>query len=86
MAEQSRHPKEVSEGPIGLVLAKERRYDLMAQVWGGKGFLIRKPEEIIPAIKEISESGLPGILNIIIDDKGKSHVTESFAKGLKDKG
>lgn len=83
MAEQSRHPKEVAEGPIGLVLAEERRYDLMAQVWGGKGFLIRKPEEIIPAIKEIVESGMPGILNIIIDDKGISHVTEGFAQGLK---
>lgn len=85
MAEQTRHPVEVAEGPIGLVLAEERRYDKMPEMWGGKGFLIRKPEEIIPAIKEIEASGLPGILNIIIDKGGISHVTESFANGLKKK-
>ncbi|MDO4869540.1 MAG: thiamine pyrophosphate-dependent enzyme [Bacillota bacterium] len=83
MAEQSRHPEELKKyGPVGLVLAEERRYDLMPPVWGGKGFLITKPEEIIPAIKEIQASGLPGILNIIIDKAGISHVTEGFAKGL----
>ena len=85
MAEETRHPEEISVGPIGLTLEKERRYDLMAQVWGGRGFLIKKPEEIIPAIKKIVESGKPGILNIIINDKGISHVTESFAKGLKNR-
>lgn len=83
MAEQNRHPEELKKfGPVGLVLEEERRYDLMPQMWGGKGFLIRKAEEIIPAIKEIAESGKPGILNIIIDKSGISHVTEGFAKGL----
>lgn len=83
MAEENRHPRELEEiGPVGLLLAEERRYDLMTPMWGGKGFFITKPEEIIPAIKEIVKSGLPGILNIVINKKGISHVTESFAKGL----
>lgn len=50
MAETVRHP---DEEPIGLDLVEGTRYDLMPQIWGGKGFLVTSPEEIIPAIKAI---------------------------------
>ncbi len=66
-------------GHLATTLAPMRAYEKIADMWGGVGLCVSKAEDIIPAMKKIMDSGLPGILNVETDQTVMSPATRSFA-------
>jgi len=54
----------------GTDLSYGTRYDKMAEAMGGYGERVEKPEDIQPAIRRAQASGLPAVVNVILDPKG----------------
>jgi acetolactate synthase-1/2/3 large subunit len=54
------------------------RYDKMAEVFGGYGELVEKPQDIRPALDRAKASGKPAVVNVITDPNARSS-TVSFA-------
>ncbi len=60
-------------------------YEKIAEVLGGYGELVEKPEDIIPAIKRSVASGKPSIINVRVEDiilGGYSRRTEMLARSF----
>jgi len=53
--------------PATTVFVKEARYDQMMEAFGGKGYLVRSPDELRQAVQEAMASGKPSLVNAIID-------------------
>jgi acetolactate synthase-1/2/3 large subunit len=54
------------------------RYDKMAEVFGGHGEFVEKPQDIRPALERAAASGKPAVVNVVTDPKARSS-TVSFA-------
>lgn len=54
------------EGEIATRLAPTR-YDQLAEVFGGHGEHVERPEEIAPALERALASGKPAIVNVMLD-------------------
>ena len=57
------------------------RYDKMAEVFGGHGEYVEKPQDIMPALKRAAAAvaaGKPAVVNIVTDPTARSS-TQSFA-------
>ncbi len=54
------------------------RYEKMAEVFGGHGEYVERPEEIRPALERAAASGKPAVVNVITDPAARS-ATVSFA-------
>ncbi|MGH7917190.1 MAG: thiamine pyrophosphate-binding protein, partial [Candidatus Binataceae bacterium] len=54
------------------------RYDKMAEVFGGYGEYVERPEAIRPALERAAASGKPAVVNVITDPNARSS-TVSFA-------
>ena len=54
------------------------RYDKMAEVFGGYGEFVEKPEDIRPALDRAAASGKPAVVNVVTDPHARSS-TVSFA-------
>jgi thiamine pyrophosphate-dependent acetolactate synthase large subunit-like protein len=54
------------------------RYDKMAEVFGGHGEFVERPEDIRPALERAAASGKPAVVNVVTDPKARSS-TVSFA-------
>lgn len=76
--ESFRSPLETANGYVGVELAKNRHYEKMAAMWGGIGIMVTEPEDIIPAIQEVYQSGLPGIVNVAVDPDIINPITMSI--------
>jgi thiamine pyrophosphate-dependent acetolactate synthase large subunit-like protein len=61
-----------------------RAYEKLPEVWGGIGVRVTNVEDIIPAIRMVRDSGLPGVVNVQCDKEAMSPPTEAFA-GVKKK-
>ena len=48
-------------------LGYEVRYEMLAQMCGGKGFLVRTEEELLQATREGFESEVPVVVNVVIE-------------------
>lgn len=53
-------------GDIGNILA-DVRFDKFAEAMGGYGVRVTKPEEIRPALEKARDSGLPALVDVVID-------------------
>ena len=63
-----KHPMEFLYGySVAAELRPETRYDQMVEALGGHGALVRRPEELKPAIARAFESGLPALVNVLTD-------------------
>jgi acetolactate synthase-1/2/3 large subunit len=63
-----KHPMEFLYGySVAAELRPETRYDQMVEALGGHGSLVRRPEELKPAIAKAFESGLPALVNVLTD-------------------
>ena len=54
------------------------RYDKMAEVFGGHGEFVEKPQDIRPALERAKKSGKVSVVNVITDPKARS-TTTAFA-------
>ncbi len=54
------------------------RYDKMAEVFGGHGEFVEKPQDIRPALERAKASGKVAVVNVITDPKARS-TTTAFA-------
>jgi thiamine pyrophosphate-dependent acetolactate synthase large subunit-like protein len=54
------------------------RYDKMAEVFGGHGEFVEKPQDIRPALERAKASGKVSVVNVITDPKARS-TTTAFA-------
>jgi thiamine pyrophosphate-dependent acetolactate synthase large subunit-like protein len=54
------------------------RYDKMAEVFGGHGEFVERPQDIRPALERAAASGKPAVVNVVTDPKARSS-TVSFA-------
>jgi acetolactate synthase-1/2/3 large subunit len=48
------------------------RYDKMAEVFGGHGEYVERPQDIRPALERAAASGKPAVINVITDPKARS--------------
>ncbi len=55
---------------MACVLATAR-YEKLADIFGGKGYFVTKPEEIEPAMKDALSQQRPTIVNIMISTDSK---------------
>jgi acetolactate synthase-1/2/3 large subunit len=63
-----KHPMRALYGyDVVADLRPEIRYDQMMESFGGKGELVKDPDEIAPALKRAFESGEPTVVNVITD-------------------
>jgi acetolactate synthase-1/2/3 large subunit len=66
MAETIRSADEVKNGYIATILA-ERRYEKIAEIFGGYGEYVEDVGEVIPALRRARASGGPAIINVKVD-------------------
>jgi acetolactate synthase-1/2/3 large subunit len=65
---QIKHPQKMMVGhTTAAELAPGIRYDKMVEAFGGYGELVKRPEEIRPALERAFASGLPSCINALID-------------------
>jgi acetolactate synthase I/II/III large subunit len=63
-----KHPMRALYGyDVVADLRPEIRYDQMMESFGGKGELVKDPDEIAPALKRAFDSGEPTLVNVITD-------------------
>jgi acetolactate synthase-1/2/3 large subunit len=67
LAETMRNEEEVKKGYIATTLT-ERRYEKIAEVFGGYGEYVEDINEVIPAIRRALRSGKPSIINVRVAD------------------
>jgi acetolactate synthase-1/2/3 large subunit len=83
LSEEAKREDYIKEhGHLATTLATMRAYEKLPEMWGGIGVRVTKVEDIIPAIRKVRDSGLPGIVNIECDQKEMSPPTAAFA-GVK---
>lgn len=49
----------------------QARYEKMAEIYGGKGFFVTKPEELRPALEQAMAADKPAIVNIMISARAQ---------------
>jgi len=54
-----------------FVYTPQARYEKLVEAFGGKGYYVTKPEEILPAMKDALSQKCPTIVNIMIDTQSK---------------
>lgn len=65
---QIKHPQRAIIGhTTAAELTPGIRYDKMVEALGGYGELVRRPEEIRPALERAFASGLPACVNVLLD-------------------
>lgn len=63
-----KHPMEFLYGySVAAELRPETRYDEVVTALGGRGELIRRPDELRPALERAFSAGLPTLLNVLTD-------------------
>ncbi len=63
-----KHPMEFLHGySVAADLQPECRYDEVARALGGHGELVRRPEELRPALDRAFSSGRPALVNVLTD-------------------
>jgi acetolactate synthase-1/2/3 large subunit len=63
-----KHPMEFVYGySVAADLQPECRYDQVVEALGGHGELVRKPEELRPALERAFASGKPALVNVLTD-------------------
>jgi acetolactate synthase-1/2/3 large subunit len=63
-----KHPMEFLYGySVAADLRPGTRYDQVVQALGGHGELVRRPEDLGPALQRALESGLPALVNVLTD-------------------
>jgi acetolactate synthase I/II/III large subunit len=63
-----KHPMEFLYGySVAAELRPETRYDEVVEALGGYGELVRRPEDLKPAIARAFESGKPALVNVLTD-------------------
>ena len=43
------------------------RYDRLAELCGGRGFYVERPEDLVPTVREALEAGAPSVIEIPVD-------------------
>ncbi|HZJ83534.1 MAG TPA: thiamine pyrophosphate-binding protein [Clostridia bacterium] len=83
LSEEAKRKDYIEEhGHLATTLAEMRAYEKLPEMWGGVGIRVTKVEDIIPAIRKVRDSGLPGIVNVQCDQSEMSPPTAAFA-GVK---
>jgi acetolactate synthase-1/2/3 large subunit len=80
MAETMRSEEEVKKGYIATTLA-ERRYEKIAEIFGGHGEYVEDINEVIPAIRRAHRSGKPSIINVRVADERPCPFTVMYGCG-----
>ena len=63
-----KHPMEFLYGySVAAELRPETRYDLVVEALGGHGELVRRPDELKPALARAFEAGAPALVNVLTD-------------------
>jgi acetolactate synthase-1/2/3 large subunit len=63
-----KHPMEFLYGySVAAELRPETRYDQVVEALGGHGELVRRPEEVKPALARAFEAGRPALVNVLTD-------------------
>jgi len=75
-----KHPMQAIYGyDVAAELAPETRYDEVVRVLGGAGELVRRPEDVGPALDRALASGVPYLVNVILDGEVAYPRTSSLA-------
>jgi acetolactate synthase I/II/III large subunit len=56
-----------TEGMVAQDLSQDTAYERVAEALGGYGERVDRPEEIRPALDRAAESGVPALVNVILD-------------------
>ena len=85
LSQELKHPEYLAKHghhPINL-LPHMFPYEKMVAIWDGKGMMLDKVEDVIPALDEIKASGTIGILNVEVNQHTPSPRTIGFAGVVK---
>jgi acetolactate synthase I/II/III large subunit len=56
-----------AEAMVAQDLSQDTAYERVVEALGGYGERVERPEEILPALDRAAESGLPALVNVILD-------------------
>jgi 2-hydroxyacyl-CoA lyase 1 len=76
---QQKSLEDVKGGLRSTSLGWEVRYEKIAEMCGGKGLLVRTPEELTHATEEGFKASVPVVINIIIEAGQAKKVVSSFS-------
>jgi acetolactate synthase-1/2/3 large subunit len=63
-----KHPMEAIYGySVAAELQPELRYDEVVRALGGHGELVRRPDELRPALERAFAAGKPALVNVLTD-------------------
>jgi acetolactate synthase I/II/III large subunit len=63
-----KHPMQAVYGyDVAADLQPETRYDEVVRALGGAGELVRRPDEVGPAIDRALAAGVPYLVNVLLD-------------------
>jgi thiamine pyrophosphate-dependent acetolactate synthase large subunit-like protein len=63
-----KHPMEFLYGySVAADLRPETRYDQLVEALGGHGELVRRPDELVPALERAFAAGRPALVNVLTD-------------------
>ncbi|MDR3295361.1 MAG: thiamine pyrophosphate-binding protein [Clostridiales Family XIII bacterium] len=80
MAETMRSEDEIKNGYLATTLA-ERRYEKIAEVFGGYGEYVEDIKDVVPAIKRAAKTGKPSIINVRVDSEHPCPFTIMYGCG-----
>ncbi len=52
---------------VAADLRPETRYDQLVEALGGHGELVRRPDELVPALERAFAAGRPALVNVLTD-------------------
>jgi acetolactate synthase I/II/III large subunit len=56
-----------AEGMVAQDLSQDTAYERVAEALGGYGERVERPEDIRPALDRAAASGVPALVNVILD-------------------
>jgi len=63
-----KHPMEFLYGySVAAELRPETRYDQVVEALGGHGELVRRPDDVVPALERAFSAGAPALVNVLTD-------------------
>lgn len=80
LALQAKTSKGEKGGLRSTSLGWEVRYEMMAEMCGGKGYLVRTPEELEKATDEGYQSSVPVVVNVVIESGSSKKLEFAWQK------
>lgn len=72
------HEQAYPDSMVAQDLSQDTAYETVVEGLGGYGERVERPEDIIPALDRAAASGVPAVVNVILDRDHRRHSTTAY--------